>query len=295
MKAKLPNFICPGAQKSGTTTFYHILKNHPEIFLPEKKEIHYFDNNVNYCKGLGWYLEYFAIVNNRKIIGEITPDYIVYDYVADRINETLGQNIKIIILLRNPVDRAYSQYNHHRQLGLETNKNFATAIQNEKIIENINIRNTWYDPPYYLSKGLYYQKVKKYYDLFGRENVHIAIFEELFIQKNTNEFKKIFEFLNISPLGNEFLDIKSNRNLIPKNKKIIELLKRFENTISRNRDYHSMRSYSQVRKLALRLFTKKPNSLDLKFKNELLEEIFMNDIEKLAKLTQKELSVWYKK
>lgn len=293
MNVNLPNFICPGAQKSGTTTLYHILKNHPDVYLSDKKEIHYFDKNENYRKGLKWYLSQFPNKSNRKIIGEITPDYMVYDYVADRISEALGKNIKIIILLRNPIDRAYSQYNHHRQLGLETNNNFAHILKNEKIIEKINSRKTWYDPPYYLSKGFYYQKIKKYYDIFGMGNVHITIFEDLFIQKNNNEFKKIFEFLNVSPLGEEYLDIKSNRNLIPNHKRMTGLLKKCENKVMRNRDYHSISGYSKLRKLAIKLLTKGPQKIDLGLKNELIKKIFIHDIKRLEKLTGINFSIWY--
>jgi len=127
----LPNFLCAGAAKCGTTSLHAILAEHPQIFLPQRKEIHFFENNGNYSKGLDWYSKYFKNANEKKVIGEITADYMFFDYVPERIIEALGKNIKIIFMLRNPVDRSYSEYLFNVRRGFFKGT-FEEAIQNEK-------------------------------------------------------------------------------------------------------------------------------------------------------------------
>jgi hypothetical protein len=103
------SFYCIGTQKAGTTTLHDILKTHSQIYLPENKEAHFFDRNDRFNKGINWYLNYFfSSVKNEKAIGSFTPEYIFFPKVAKRIYESLGTNIKFIVILRNPVERAIS-------------------------------------------------------------------------------------------------------------------------------------------------------------------------------------------
>ncbi|MFW6009458.1 MAG: sulfotransferase domain-containing protein [archaeon] len=107
----LPNFICPGAQKAATTSLYNILKLHPDVFLPDIKEPQFFAVDKKYKNGLEWYeKKYYSNVSEEKIIGDISTGYMAIEHSAERIANDLGTNIKIIFLLRNPVDRAYSHY-----------------------------------------------------------------------------------------------------------------------------------------------------------------------------------------
>ena len=106
-----PNFFCIGAQKCGTTSLFNLLVEHEDIFLPSVKEDHFFDVDERFNKGLDWYLDqYFKDANNEKIVGSITPDYLFFNKCPKRIFNLLGKDIKLIIILRNPVDRAYSHY-----------------------------------------------------------------------------------------------------------------------------------------------------------------------------------------
>ena len=93
----LPDFICLGAAKSGTTTLYEILKQHPEIVVSSFKEPHFFDNDTNWDRGIDWYKEaYFSRIGNKKIKGEFTPTYLSSNSSAKRIKSTIGNNIKFI-------------------------------------------------------------------------------------------------------------------------------------------------------------------------------------------------------
>ena len=96
---KRPNFFCLGASKSGTTSIYKTLGSHPEVYNSIFKEPHFFDNEQNYIKGFDWYIKnFYKKVKNEKIISDFTPTYL-YDKDAPlRIRETLGENLKFIII-----------------------------------------------------------------------------------------------------------------------------------------------------------------------------------------------------
>ena len=131
----LPTFIICGTQRGGTTTLYHYLKEHPQICMSEKKEVHYFD--LNYHKSLQWYESHFKDCQNKKVktIGEASPFYMYLREVPERIDETLP-DVKLIFILRNPVDRAYSHYWHEVKLGVEYLP-FEEAIKREIAKENL--------------------------------------------------------------------------------------------------------------------------------------------------------------
>lgn len=114
-----PNFLCVGAQKSGTTSLYNILKQHSEVFMPDKKELHFFDWNENFDKSTEWYFQMFQNSLKFNARGEITPNYIYKDNVAQRIFDTLGKDVKLIFMLRNPADRAFSHYKMRIGRGFE--------------------------------------------------------------------------------------------------------------------------------------------------------------------------------
>ncbi len=117
----LPNFLCVGAQKAGTTTLYEILKQHPDIFLPQNiKETKFFVYDEKYEKGVQWYQkEFFSEWNGQKAIGEVDPAMMFEEKSAQRIFDTLGNNVKLIFIFRNPVARAYSHYLMSQRKGAE--------------------------------------------------------------------------------------------------------------------------------------------------------------------------------
>ena len=128
----LPNFMCIGAAKSGTTSLYDILKQHSDIFLPSFKEPHFFDIPSVYQNGIEWYEKtYFQSVKNEKCIGDFSPTYLFDEHAPERILNDLGDNVKFIIILRNPVDRAYSHYLHSKRDEHE-NLSFKDALSLEK-------------------------------------------------------------------------------------------------------------------------------------------------------------------
>ena len=132
----LPNFIIIGSPKSGTTSLFNYLIQHPDIVGITRKEPHFF--NISYSKNLNWYKMYFPTKSqliSNKITGEATPSYFIDPFVPKRIFSVLP-DIKLILLLRNPIDRSFSHYKHSFKDGFE-NLSFENAIAaEEKRLEN---------------------------------------------------------------------------------------------------------------------------------------------------------------
>jgi len=189
----LPTFIICGTQRGGTTTLYHYLKEHPEICMSEKKEVHYFD--LNYHKGPQWYESHFKNCQNKKVkaIGEASPLYMYLREVPERIHETFP-DVKLIFILRNPVDRAYSHYWHEVKLGVEYLP-FEEAIKREnEIISKSNLFNK--QNYSYLDRGKYVIQLERFQKYFSKDQILIIFNEDL---KKTPEvaMKKVFEFLKV--------------------------------------------------------------------------------------------------
>jgi len=203
----LPNFICIGAQKSGTTTLFDLLKLHPDIYLPSCKETHFFDKNDRYLRGFQWYeSEFFSEVRGERAIGEITPIYMYLDYVPKRICNSLGVEIKLIFILRNPIDRAYSHYWMNYKKGYEK-ECFDSAINLEK--ERIQNGEFEKDKFSYIDRGFYSDQIKRYLRYFPKENMCFVIFEK-FVKDIKETMKRIFTFLEVEPHSEIKYNVKSN-------------------------------------------------------------------------------------
>ena len=194
-----PDFLIIGAQKSGTTSLFSFIAQHPDCRMPSKKEIHYFD--LNYSKGLKWYLAHFPLYNG-KITGEATPYYLFHPDVPSRVKE-LFSDIKIIVILRNPIDRAYSHFQMERRNKREVIPDFFEAICQEEIrlSEAYNkgmIQNQKFIHQHksYLSRGLYYTQLKRWYNLFDSNNIVVFIYEDFF-DNPSKYFKRICDHLNL--------------------------------------------------------------------------------------------------
>lgn len=287
-KNKLPNFICIGSQKSGTTTLYNILKYHDEIFLSNQKELHFFDIDDEYCKGVEYYKKYFK--TDKNIVGEITPSYIFFDDCAKRIYETLGENIKILIILRNPIDRAFSHYLMSYKRGLE-NKSFEEAI----LLEEKRICKGYFEKSHYsyISRGKYSEQIKRYYKYFNKENIKIIFFEE-FIQNKKSTISSIENFLNIES-NNLDVNLKSNyasnyrlsliRNILHKENILkSQLIKYLPKKIKKNAriflESNIFKTNKNIKKLSL-------NN-----KEYIYKVFFKQEIKCLEKLLKTDLSFW---
>lgn len=199
---KKPNLFIVGAARSGTTSLWQYLKTHPDIYMPEDellKEPTYFSNNERKLT-LDSYLSLFEPAGHRhKWIGEASVAYITDPESAKRIH-AFDPAAKIIIMLRNPADRAYSLYNWMVQDGYEYAFSFEEALKLEEI--RVHQRESdWYKPNYYwgylyFRSGLYHDQVKRYLEVF-KENVLVTKFED-FVKNPAPSYEEICSFLQIS-------------------------------------------------------------------------------------------------
>src|SRR6185295_7171079 len=220
----LPNFLCVGTQKAGTTTLYEILRQHPDIFLPQKiKETKFFVYEEKYAKGAQWYeKEFFSEWKNQEAIGEVDPAMMYEEKSAQRIFDTLGKNVKLIFIFRNPVARAYSHYLMSQRKGFEE-LSFDEAIEKE----SGRLKN---DPGKkfnfsYFSRGLYSQQLERFIKLFPRGNFLFLVFEDDFIKNRKATFDKIQDFLGVKRAELD-LDIRSNEAGATKSKAIHDLTRK---------------------------------------------------------------------
>ena len=198
----LPNFIIIGTVRSGTTSLYYNICDHPSILPADYDEIGFFDSN--YQLGINWYRSMFPTekkMNEVKmktgyaITGEDTPFYFWKREAIKRIFDDLP-NVKIIAIFRNPVDRAYSNYN----LGIraKTEKlTFEDAIDDEmKFLDIHTFRDTINRKRSYLTKGMYEKQINFWLDIFPKEKIHVLSTEDM-KQNPQDTLKKIFQFLGI--------------------------------------------------------------------------------------------------
>jgi hypothetical protein len=185
----LPDFIIAGVQKGGTSSLFNYLTQHPNISPGYKKEVKFFDGN--YHKGINWYRFNFPLIaqmdNAEQQTGEASPSYVFHPLVPQRINESIP-NIKLIILLRNPIARAYSHYQGNLRKGHE-NKSFEEAIEleesrldgeKEAIIADQHYPMYKYLVYSYLARGVYIDQIKNWLQSFPREQILILKSEDLF-------------------------------------------------------------------------------------------------------------------
>lgn len=180
-----PDFIGVGSEKAATGWIYECLDDHPEICGSNPKETTFFLYDYKYQKGIDFYLKYFAHCPNEKIKGEISPGYLFSPKVPRRIYAHFP-NIKIIICLREPVEKIYSVYRFHCKVKerLSIYKSFEDALK--------------FDPDL-IKRGFYYRQVKPYFDLFPRKNILVLFYED--IKKDQIAFiQNIFSFLGVKEL-----------------------------------------------------------------------------------------------
>jgi len=205
--------MCIGAAKSATTSLYDILRQHSNVYLPSFKEPHFFDNPNNYHNGIEWYSKtYFNDSSNKDKIGDFTPTYLFESNAAERIYKDLGPSVRFIVILRDPVERAYSHYLHSTRDQNEK-LSFIDALEKEKE----RTKESYLDKLRfsYIAQGLYYNMLQEYFKFFPRENFFFISFEDDFLKNIKGTIQNVFKFLD---LENENIDVNiiSNRASKPR-------------------------------------------------------------------------------
>lgn len=284
----LPNFICPGAMKSGTTTLYRLLKQHPDIYLP-RKEIRFFASE-NWHKGFNWYQSLFENYGGQKITGEITPQYMYYPEAVKHIHELLGPDIKFVFLLRNPVKRAYSDYRMHQRVGLYARPFEEFIAGDAPLPKDLD----------FLNKGLYAQQIERFLSYYPIENMKFVIFEE-FIGNQEQALKEIFDFLGVDRDVPIQYELHENPDFVYKHPHVRKMQLRLANfiqkyvirTLYRDKDTR-IRKYSTLWRNLVRANARSDKEAP-KPAPGLLEKLsayYRDDIEALSSIIGRDLAVW---
>jgi len=184
---RLPTFLIVGAMRSGTTSLARTLELHPQIFLPGQKELHYFEKYHD--RGLDWYRSQFKGAGDAPAVGEATAGY-MYDAEAMRRIAATLPDIRLMAIVRNPVDRAYSHYWHMVARRIEK-RTFEEAIAAELANGKKNPRQ----PPY-IGKGLFAEQLERICTLYPRERLHVVVFDD-FRDAPGATYRAICEFLQV--------------------------------------------------------------------------------------------------
>ena len=200
-KYRILDFIIAGTMKGGTTAAITNFTKHPDISMV-KEEIHYFDKKEIYQKGLSWYKSHFNY--NKKMVGDKAPD-VMYQTSCLELLQIVNPHVKIILFLRNPIERAYSHWKMTRDL-FKNSLSFEDAINDE--LNNRWGENRTYDVAFwrhYVQRGLYYQQITEILKYFPKSNIHILITEQVKENMDT-EYQSVFKFLDLPPHHDTFVE-----------------------------------------------------------------------------------------
>jgi len=302
MKKNLPNFLIVGAAKSGTSSLHNYLNQHKEVFMPsynkegmKVKEPRFFINDLvekRLHNGVWNWKEYqdlFNDVKDEKAIGESSVLYLYYHELAiKKIKKYLGEDIKIIIMLRNPADRAYSAFQHVSR-GFQEENSFEKALEIEE--ERLE-RNPDLTPMVmYKEMGMYSEMVQAFKIVF--KDVHIILYED-FRDNTESEMIKIFEFLRINK--DEDIDFVTKHNVGGRrwrNDKMKHVFMKDNPIKSFVKKLVPKNVRKGIRSKLVSVTTNKAVPMKSETRRS-LNKFFKEDINKLSKLINKDLSNWIK-
>ncbi|MEM8583200.1 MAG: sulfotransferase [Bacteroidota bacterium] len=294
---QVPDFIVVGAAKSGTTSLHKYLSQHPNLYLPELKESWFFclHNNpnqsirklfpqFNFPSSWSEYQHLFSEADNDQITGEITPAYLHYHKLTIENIQKYCRNwkdIRIIIILREPIDKIISHFKYTCRSGLEK-KAISLSEALEKREERIGKGDIIYDL-LYIENTLYYHQVKAYKQAFPKCDIYL--YDE-FKKDPTSVLNKIVNSLNLSNIKwNTNLSFNKGTDSIPKN--------RIAKLILNNKN-----QYRRFAPKSFRKFMKRSLKQEIEIDNQALSKlrvIFKPEIEKLQKILDHDLSAWLDK
>lgn len=260
-----PNFVIAGFQKCATTWLYRCLSEHPDILMSSQHMVHFFD--IHFEKGPDWYFDFFDQYKGEKCIGDSTVTYIKHPDFASRLKQ-FNPETKIILCLRNPIDRAFSHYWHEKKKG---RFNFTF----EEYETNYDLFETW------IRTGFYDTYIEQLLMTFDRKQLAV-FFSEDFEASPNNELERLFQFLEVdSTFIPKAIHQRANRanraEFLPTNNPIKKLLKMT----------HSKREQFPVD------LTEYKNGLPIETKNKLIQ-IYSPHVDHLSSMLSRDLSSWLK-
>jgi hypothetical protein len=302
----MPTFLVMGASKAGTTAFHLYLSQHPEIFMSSFKEPKFFafegmepaflgpgkkpDQQAPFkpllVTSLSKYQELFSDVTEQKAIGESSPQYLYSERAPERMRHYVPE-VKLILILREPVERAYAHFLYNILENREPITDFGRALAEE---EN-RIHNNWWWAWHYKYRGLYFQQVKRYLDVFSRDQMKIYLYDDL-KKDAVSMLQDTFKFIGVDDTFLPNVSVKHNASGIPKNQELHKLLTRpnpvktLLKTVLPDDLATQVKTYFKNKNLG------KPE-LSPEVRKQLAAE-YREDILQLQDLIQQDLSSWLK-
>lgn len=292
---RLPDFLCVGPPKTATTFLDRVLKSHPQIYLPESKELHFF--SFFYSKDIENYCSFFKNADDGLVAGEISPSYFYHDEAARRIRETLDKP-KIIITLRNPVELVYSLYWQIKR------HNFYQSKDNDI---DIGFEDALKKYPHRLYKpAMFSTHIKRWFELFERDDVMIIYHDEIKSDLNAT-LVRLFNFLGVDSDG-QVIDALNSQKVIlsgvsPRSSLVAKLYGIVYVVLNRcvfmpmkliigYKNALWLKDFLHIRQLLGVLFFKNGYPALTNNQRAILLEKFLPEIEELEQLLHKDLSAW---
>lgn len=297
----MPNFLIIGAAKSGTSALWKYLPQHPSVFMSPKKEPHFFAyENItpeangpgDYTKfaktNLASYQELFTGVTTETAIGEAATTSLYKPRAIDRIKHYIPQ-AKFIAILRQPADRAYSSYMHLIRDHREPVKNFRQALK----LEDERINQHWGFMWHYLTMGLYYEQVKRFYDNFNEDQIRVYLYDE-FSADPLAVIQDIYRFLAVDDTFVPNMRVRANMSGVQKSPVAESVIRA---TFDRPNPLRAIARKVVPKEIRWQFTTTIRNrnlerqNLSPQLRRE-LTEFFREDILRLQDLLDKDLSHW---
>lgn len=295
----LPNFLIVGAAKSGTTSLHYYLQQHPDVFMSsEHKEINFYafegqrvtfpgPGDYDLCTtvtDVQTYESCFESVIDETAIGESAPIYLYSDRAASNIKR-FAPDTKLIAILRDPVDRAFSSYLHMRSSGREHLTSFEEGLR----AEESRVMQGWEFVWHYKRLGFYADQVERYLNLFDRRQMRFYLYDD-FRSDPTSLLQDLYKFIGVAPEFKASTSIKYNATGLPRNEFLGTFLQKPNLFKSLVKPLVPRKAWLDLGQLARQYLYYKP-SLNADTREALMSE-YRNDILRLQELIDRDLSAW---
>ena len=303
MERRLPNFLVLGTAKAGTSSLYAYLKQHPDVYLSPTTELNFFaheGSDLNF-RGPGdleymWedslvatyddYCKQFAGVKSETAVGEVST-HNLYCSQAPALIKSYVPNVRMIAILRNPVDRAFSAFSHMVRDGREETSDFRAALSREPA----RIRDNWEPLWHYKSMSLYGAQLRRYFQIFDREQLRVYLYDD-FVARPLEVMQDIFTFVRVDPKFTPDMSEKINVSIMPRSRRLQDMM------MGDNAIRSTVRSFVPAKmRASLRSFVVERNLKRMHLAPKMRAELtnaFRDDIELLQQLLDRDLSHWLK-
>jgi Sulfotransferase family len=289
----LPNFVVIGAARCGTTSLYAYLREHPQVFMSPEKETDYFSlgdlppsevpaaASLYRARAREDYERLFRDAGSARAVGEASPTYLFYSRSAARMQQVIP-DARLICILRDPIERAYSHYGLARKMGFEVLPDFEAglAAESERWLEDRSMRYT------YARASLYDDGLREFWTRFPRERILVLLFQD-FAADSAGTMRRVYDFLGVDARFTPDVGVRHNRSMTPRSSLVRE-------AFSRPRRLRRMLQRNLPARLVTRLgdlIMRPPPRLAPALRERLLPR-FDEDVRRLESLLDRDLSAW---